>query len=46
MYPNAYSGSGSIHECVECGARVESPSTTVCANCSGELLNLSVPRDL
>ncbi len=45
MYPNAYPERGSTYECARCGVRVESPSTTVCVDCSGELMNLTVPRD-
>ncbi|MFB6266961.1 MAG: rubrerythrin-like domain-containing protein [Halodesulfurarchaeum sp.] len=46
MRPNPYDGGGSLHECVECGARVASPGSGTCAECNGTLRNLSVPRDL
>jgi hypothetical protein len=45
MHPNAYQGSGTIHECANCGARVDAPTSTVCGVCQGTLLNISRARD-
>jgi hypothetical protein len=45
MRPEPYTRTDAHFECVECGARVQSPSSRVCSVCEGTLLNLSVPRD-
>ena len=33
-------------ECLECGRRVEGPTSRRCAECQGDLVNVGVERDL
>lgn len=46
MRPNGIEYGSELHECIECGARVDTPESRTCGECGGPLRNISTPRDL
>jgi rRNA maturation endonuclease Nob1 len=46
MRPNTIQIDTKIHECFECGRRIENPDGKACGECGGELRHLSRSRDL
>lgn len=46
MRPSTEVEAEDAFECLECGSRIDGPTTRTCDDCGGDLLNIGAERDL